>query len=459
MINERYFIHQKLGEGRSAVFLCTDQEFPGEKPAMKILPYDVDEEEKKYFISEYFTLKKLNHPNIITTNDLGSVVKNTTDINDISLGSKFFTLEYFDGKPLLAYDNLEDENIVREILRQICSTLYYLHQSNYIYYDLKPENILVKNVDGKPVIKLIDLGFSQHIINNNKDVIRGSAEYMAPEILKKEIHDYRVDLYSLGIILYRLVYKTFPFETTDELEIYKAHLEKDFEFPNSHYSKKFINIVKKLLNKNPNERYSNTLQVLNDLDIKIDESLAKDWMPAKVFSNRKDILTILQKYISDRSSGEVFTIKGFEGSGKTALVEEIYSSYDKVVYINSSNTKTGRNFVNFIIKQILYNTFIYPKLDGNTIDKIEKFFEMKTLEFIDDLKSILTSILNKNDFIIILDGFNIYDQFTHETLKNLIPIFQVNKIKVILTETSDLNYKSDFIHNLRELNLTSFTDV
>ncbi len=459
MINDRYLIKKKLGVGRSSVFLCQDKEYPGNVMAMKILPPDAEETESRFFIGEYFTLKRLNHPNIIKANELGTVVKIDNDNEGISLGSKYITLEYFDGQSLLDYDELNYEEVLIEIIKQLCSVLYYIHQSNYIYYDLKPENILIKKTKGRPLIKLIDLGFSQYIVDNKENIIRGTAEYIAPEILKNEVHDQRVDLYSLGIVLYRIIYKCFPFETENELDIYKSHIEKNFDFPSSKYSKKIISVLKKLLSKNPNERYQDTLQLLNALNIPIDDSLTKDWAPARIFSNRKDVLTILKTYIADRTSGEIFTIRGFEGSGKTAIVEQIYSIYDNVVFINSGNTKSGRDFINFIIKQLLYKEFIYPNLDEKLTGKIKSFFEHETIEFIDELKSIITGMIKKNNFIFIMDNFNSYDQFTLEVLKNLLPIFQVNKCKVILTETSDFNYKSDFINNLREVNLTPFTDI
>ena len=68
------------------------------------------------------------------------------------------TLEYFEGEELLNSIKIRDEKNLKEIVKQICSVLYYLHQSKYIYYDLKPENILVSFKGKNPQIRLIDLG-------------------------------------------------------------------------------------------------------------------------------------------------------------------------------------------------------------------------------------------------------------------------------------------------------------
>ncbi len=67
MINKRFTIKKKLGEGRSKVFLCTDNENPEKEYAIKILPAEADENEVKVFRNEFFTLQKLNHPNIIAS--------------------------------------------------------------------------------------------------------------------------------------------------------------------------------------------------------------------------------------------------------------------------------------------------------------------------------------------------------------------------------------------------------
>ncbi len=457
MINQKYNIKKLLGKGRSSVFLCEDVEFPGKDIAIKILPDKVDEAEIKFFRDEFFTLHKLHHPNIIKSLSLGTVLEN--DRKEISTGSRFFTLEYFGGKNLLEYKRLKDEKVLVEVVKQICSVLYYLHLSNYIYYDLKPENILAADINGQPVIKMIDLGFAQYTVGNIESLIRGTAEYIAPEILRNQAHDFRVDFYSLGIILYRIVYDRFPFNTDSELEIYKAHIEKEFDFPETGFSGKLVNVIKKLLAKEPEERYGNAVQILADLDIPIDESLTKDWLPAKVFADRKDSLTILKTYLADNASGEVFTVRGSEGSGKTTLAYEIYAAEEKCIFIENNNSLTGMDFVKSFLDKILFNDFIYSGLSRGLREKIESLTRNNPGELVNKLKSVLSEITEKNKFILILDSFNTYNSFATELFRDLMPILQVNKIKVILTENTDKPFITDFIHNLREVNLSPFTEI
>ncbi len=459
MINNRYSIRKKIGEGRSKVFLCTDYDVPGKEIALKVLSNEASKEEVLKFKDEFFTVKKLQHPNIIRVYEMGTVIKNNEEKFGITNGSKFITMEYFNGLEILDDEQIVNEKILREAIKQLCAVLYYLHQSNYIFYDLKPENILINKLNGEIRIKLIDFGFIHHTKKGGELTARGTAEYIAPEILRNESHNHRVDLYSLGMVLYRIVYNKFPFSTDDELEIYKAHVSKEFDFPDVNYSSNLIAVIKKLLNKNPGERYSTTLQVLADLKIPIDETLIKYFVPAKVFSGRKDVLNILRNYIGNDDYSEIFTIQGVSGSGKTTIINEINSIYGNTVLI--SNAKSGSSFgllVN-LLRDVLYNENVYEHLSGHIIEKVESLINGQTAGTIDELKQIFTNISLAAKFILLMDDFNAYNNFTLDVLNEIFPILQVNKIKVILTEDSDLDHESDKLSNVRALSLTPFTDV
>ena len=459
MINDRYIINKKLGEGRSTVYLCEDLEMPDRNVAIKILPANSSDEEAKTFLQEYFILGRLNHPNIIKSFEYGTVVTTKDNRHGITLGSKFFTQEYYAGNNILSDPNLLNENYLIEIIQQLCSALFYLHQSNFIYYDFKAENILVKTIDGKPFVKMIDFGFAKNILEHEEYEIRGTAEYIAPEILKKEEHDHRVDLYAFGILLYKVIYGKFPFETDNELNIYKAHLEKDFEFSTTSYSEKLLKIVQKLLSKDVSERYFNTIQVLFDLGIDVNDKIKNDFMPARVVADRKDSFNILKKYISDEQSGEVFTIKGLEDAGKTSLLFKIYNEFDNVIFLRGNYSKSGIDFLKVLLKKIFYNDFIYSNLSTELKSNIQKILKSEQENILNEIRIAFSQLSSVNKFILLLDDFNKYDSFTIEILHEIIPVLQVNRTKIILAEGSEHPYLSGFINNVREIDLMPFTDV
>ena len=90
--------------------------------------------------------------------------------------------------------------------------LEYLHERGIVYRDLKPENILM---DDSGYVKLTDFGFSRRLeAGEQAFTFCGTPEYVAPEIITKKSHDFRVDIWSLGILVYELVTGAPPFTKT-----------------------------------------------------------------------------------------------------------------------------------------------------------------------------------------------------------------------------------------------------
>lgn len=459
MINKRYIIGKKLGEGRSKVFNLIDTEFPDRVVAGKFISPNASEKDKQFFRDEYFILKNLDHPNIIKAYEQSTVVLKEDDDSEVEVFDQFITMEQFSGINLLSYKDVTQEQKLIKIVKQICSALYYLHQSNYIYYDLKPDNILISEIKNNPVVKLIDLGLAKYVLTPEiEQDITGTAYYIAPELLKKEQHSYNVDLYSLGIMMYRLVYGRFPFTGESEIEIYKAQVEGEVEFLPTFYSKKLIDVIIKLLKKDPAERYDNALQVISDLGVEIDVEIAKELLPAKIFSDRKDAWNILNTYLIDSGSNEVFVVRGYDGAGKTSLLQEFNFRFQNSVFIENTRTKAGIDAVKFIFNKIILNEHILFS-DKNIIEKkLELLFNGSVIDYLDTVKSILNNLSEEISFLVVLDDFNLYDEFTRQILTEILPILQVKHIKVILSESSEVNHFASLINNVCEVSLSPFTE-
>lgn len=458
MINNRYIIKRKLGEGRSKVFSAIDTEFPDKEIAIKFLPVSAKPDEKDSFREEFFRLKKLEHPNIIKAFEYAKVVTKDAEDLEIEYNSEFITLEYFPSRELLEYSELIEEKKLKEILKQLGAVLYYLHQSNYIYYDLKPENILVNNIGNKPRIKLIDFGLAEYQLEELNLEVKGTAHYIAPELLRKEQHDHTIDFYSLGIILYRIVYGRFPFNASSEVDIYRAHIEQEFIFPPSKYSRELISVIKKLVQKDPKARYHDALEILKDLGIKIDLEITKDFIPTKFFTNRKDAVNIIRTYIADKNNTDIYCVKGPEGSGKTALLFEIYKKYDQSILVENHASKSGYEAVKYIFRKILYSSVLFENYTKELTQDIVSLFGEDQGEFIQKLKVFTDSALKNSKPIILLDDFNLYDEFVRDVFKELFPVFQMNSIKVLISENSNYPSVTELFVNIREFQITHFTD-
>ena len=149
-------------------------------------------------------------------------------------------------------ENLFSEEKTKFYAAEIILALEHLHSKNYIYRDLKPENIAIDN-DGH--IKLIDFGLCK-LLNNKNDTysICGSPEYVAPEVIFDDKYDNKVDIWSLGVIIYEMLSGYLPFKIKENKitkDIYKEKI-KMFKY----FSKEAKDLIKNLLVINPKKRLS-----------------------------------------------------------------------------------------------------------------------------------------------------------------------------------------------------------
>lgn len=439
MINNRYTIIEKIGEGRSEVFSCIDKFFPEESIAIKILQYTASDSEINSFNDEYEIIKRLSHPNIISVFDKGTILNLDEKYKakyNISENDKFITMEKVDGVSFDECTELNNELKLINLIRQISLVLYYIHQSNYIYFDLKPENILISRSSNGIKIKIIDFGLTQYYPNLKSNFIKGTSEFLAPEILKKEKISFNADLYSLGIILYHLAYKKFPFSNKSELEIYRAHIEKDFEFPSSKFSNKIISLIKRLLVKNPSKRFTSSLEILDFLEQKMTFSEKLNLNIPLKFLEREIIIKKTINYIEGNSWGNIGVLLGSKGSGKTSFLEHISKIYDSSVIIRINNFISASNFWQQFFSRLLFSETIYRSIDDSLVKYITLHIDDNSEELLEELKTIVSKIASVSKFTLIIDDFDKLPVHNLELLLKLFPILLANQIKIVIAQSS-----------------------
>ncbi|XP_026197684.1 cGMP-dependent protein kinase 2 [Anabas testudineus] len=138
----------------------------------------------------------------------------------------------------------------------------YLHKKNIMYRDLKPENLML---DVKGYVKLIDFGFAKEMVRGDKTYsFVGTPEYIAPEIIKNQGHDFAVDFWSLGILIFELLAGSPPFSSSEPQRIYAKILDGVLKFP-PYMSEAAKSIISKLCRPRPGQRLGNTKNGIKDV--------------------------------------------------------------------------------------------------------------------------------------------------------------------------------------------------
>ena len=250
--------------------------------------------------------------------------------------------------------NIEE---IYDIMIQLNNTFKKMKENNIIHRDLKLENILIKYIDKeKYIIKLSDYGCSKRLISlsRNCNTYSGTLLYMSPEILKGKEYNYKCDLWSIGIIIYRLIYSKPPYIGDKDI----ALINKIDKLGNKiiKIENEILNdLVKRLLEKDPKKR------------INWEEYFKHPFFKIK----NKNIINLIYYVNEDEKEEQNIFGKEFVKNNKNKIELVINGINNKL--IEKYKLKKGKNNIQIIIKNKLMNLK-------------DMFRYCRTLKNIDELK-------------------------------------------------------------------------
>lgn len=263
-INDYYEIEEQLGCGSYGTVHIARDRISGQKRAVKILKRSSSAKEIEFLYREMNILLSVHHRNIVQTYDIFDE-KETI----------YLVMDHVAGGDLAEYMNLHQrlaETQAREIIKQVLEGVSYLHQMNIVHRDIKLENILLVGLN--PVhIQITDFGFANFTgsyINKGEKMTSmvGTGTYMAPEIIDSRGHGKPVDLYAIGVVLYRIISGKMPYYGLTLHECYLQAISKTPNFNDPEWmaiSRECKHVCESLLLADPSSRPS------------VSEALAHPW--------------------------------------------------------------------------------------------------------------------------------------------------------------------------------------
>ena len=209
------------------------------------------------FEVERQALASLQHPAIAQVYDAGTAPD----------GRPYFVMEYVPGLPLTEYCDSHRLDLRQrlELFVMICRAIHHAHQNGIVHRDLKPANILVSAENGTPSVKVIDFGLAKALspgptdptVSTQLGILMGTPAYMAPEQADpfRRHLDHRVDIYSLGAILYELLTGLTPVDSATNRAVLARELKGDLNW-----------IVQKALETKPEQRYADVAEFANAVE-------------------------------------------------------------------------------------------------------------------------------------------------------------------------------------------------
>ena len=448
----KYVLGEKLGSGSFGdCYLCVSKE-DNKEYAIKIMSKEKLKEKNILFYlakSEITIQQNLDSPKIVKIKEYIEDSKYIYIIQEYCKNNALSNL--------LSKRKYLTEIEVQNYIFQLIQGLYYLHSRKIIHRDIKPNNLLL---DEKLELKIADFGLSKKLYEGQKLKEKlGTQVYMAPEIweLSETGYSFEVDIWSLGIVMYKLLTSKLPFG--DKNNVGKNIIKCNFTFPDKPFvSKEAKNLINQILVKDPRKRPSLNQIVYHDFFHKnifpeflnistlntppCEEEIIK-------YENNNDIYeNYCEKIINEKLYDLVVELEDikYENINNYIINEINMKDYFTIWVTNWKESKNEDIFYyvlsNGLIGIIFKNTNIQLILDESSYKfyeiikndkKEEEIVEHSLDNYPENLKQNIEKLLNYSKDIKEIKTFDSQELFSELTNENI-----ENKISSEISELSNL---------------------
>ncbi|XP_062564888.1 calcium/calmodulin-dependent protein kinase type II isoform X2 [Armigeres subalbatus] len=259
-----YELSTEIGRGKFGVVHVCKEKSTGTRLAAKFIQI-VKKGDRRNIEREVHMMNVLRHPKIAQLYGAYEFDRTFCMVMELVEGGELFD-RVLDEKFILT------EKACSIFMRQICDAIGYIHSNNIVHLDLKPENILCLTESGNR-IKIIDFGLAREYDPDNKlQVLFGTPEFVAPEVVNFEAISFATDMWSVGVIAYVLVSGLSPFAGEDDIQTMANITIGRYDFLDEAFdtvSEEAIDFINRCLVKEQKER------------INAEEALKHKWIKRK----------------------------------------------------------------------------------------------------------------------------------------------------------------------------------
>ena len=266
-INRRFQLVSRVGQGSmSKVWRAIDGR-TGKTVALKLLDIDKTKRLESRFIgirtrkpTEGEVAITLKHPHVVQTFEFGITTNN----------EQYLVMEFVEGVSLSYLVDAQNEVMKRNRLRMVVElgeAIEYFHKQNWIHRDICPRNVIL---DQEYAIKLIDFGL---VVPNIPEFQApgnrtGTANYMAPELIKRQRTDQRIDIFSYAVTCYEMYAKRLPWEAAETLDAVLQHINSPPDDIRKHVKDidpRVADAIMQGLALEPRDRWQTMTEMVNEL--------------------------------------------------------------------------------------------------------------------------------------------------------------------------------------------------